>query len=299
MKKLFVYVAIFATVMFSVSCQKNNESAKPDTPSEERLKINLSMSVDTKVTDTYYETGDQVGIYVVKYNGSNPGTLASSGNAYDNVRHTLDGTWKSDVEMYWGDRTTPADFYCYHPYGSPSDVNSYSFSVKKDQSLIANYKASDFAWGKASGIAPTEELIMIGTKHLMSSVVITVTPGSGFTEESLAASDVSVGIRNVLASSLVNLSDGSISATGQPAEIIPYSEEDTYKALVVPQTVADGTALVVVTVNGVEYTLKKGVTFTSGKQYRLTVSVNKTSSGVNVGIDGWETDDIDYGGSAE
>ena len=66
-----------------------------------------------------------------------------------------------------------------------------------------------------------------------------------------------------------------------------------------PQTVADGTDLITVTVDGVDYTHSSGITFVANKQHKFTVTVNKTGGGINIGIGGWETDDEDNGGSAE
>ena len=53
------------------------------------------------------------------------------------------------------------------------------------------------------------------------------------------------------------------------------------------------------TVNGTAYTLKKGFTFVSGKQHTFTVTVNRTVSGINIGIGDWENDGTDNGGDAE
>jgi hypothetical protein len=41
------------------------------------------------------------------------------------------------------------------------------------------------------------------------------------------------------------------------------------------------------------------MTFKANKQHKFTVTLNKVNNGVNVGIGGWETDEEDYGGSAE
>lgn len=294
MKKI-VFIAALAVF---ASCQKVNDVQV--NPVDDNLKINLSVGIQTKVSDTFFDNNDEVGIYVVNNNGSQEGTLADSGNHYDNVKFTYSGSaWTSTNDTYWMDKSTPAVFYCYHPYGTPSNVNAYTFSTKADQSIIANYKASDFVWGKTSPVPPTNELIQIGTNHLMSNAVVYVKPGDGFTAETLAAAEVSVQIRNVKTSSTINLSNGSVAAAGTVGSVTPYDEGDNYRAVIVPQTVADGTSLIVVTVDGTEYTLKKGFTFESGVQHKFTVKVNKTGSGVNVGVGDWETDDEDHGGSAE
>ena len=39
--------------------------------------------------------------------------------------------------------------------------------------------------------------------------------------------------------------------------------------------------------------------FVAGKRHTFTITVNKTSSGVNVGITDWEDDGVDNGGTAE
>ena len=295
MKKIVFFAAALAAL---VSCHKNDIET-PITPVDENLKINLSMDLATKVTDTAFESGDEVGIYVVNYVDGVAGSLAALGNHYDNVKHTYSTSWTPAEEMYWLDKTTKADFYCYYPYGNPSSVTAYPFAVNADQSTLANYKASDFVWGMASGVSPTSNLVQIATNHVMSNMAIYLEAGDGFTDETFAAANVSVAVRNVKTNATVNLTDGTVTATGSTTEVTPYNEGVYYRAVIVPQTVASGSALIVVTVDGTEYTLKKGFTFAGGKQHKFTVTVNKTGNGINIGIGGWETDDEDNGGSAE
>jgi hypothetical protein len=133
----------------------------------------------------------------------------------------------------------------------------------------------------------------------MSTAVIYLRPGDGFTAEAFQSAEISVRLRNVMCDSYVNLSSGKVTATNDRKEMIPYNEGDRYRAVVVPQTVSEGSELIVVTVNGTEYAFKKGFTFESGKQHKFTINVNKTGSGVNVGVGGWDEDDWDNGGDAE
>ena len=58
----------------------------------------------------------------------------------------------------------------------------------------------------------------------------------------------------------------------------------------------------IVNVDGKDYQLKKADNFTvfeAGKKHQFTVTLSKTSNGVNVNITKWEDDGIDYGGTAE
>jgi hypothetical protein len=129
--------------------------------------------------------------------------------------------------------------------------------------------------------------------------VIYLRPGDGFTAEAFQSAEISVRLRNVMCDSYVNLSSGKVTATNDRKEMVPYHEGDRYRVVVVPQTVPDGSELIVVIVNGTEYAFKKGFTFESGKQHKFTINVNKTGSGVNVGVGGWDEDEWDNGGDAE
>ena len=267
------------------------------------IRINTVMESinDTRATDYAFEAGDRIGIYVVNRKaGGTANTLLSQGNWVDNMRFTYDGTWTPDAPVYWLDDKTHADFYLYYPYtATVGDVTAMPFSVNADQSTEAAYKASDLLIGSAKNIAPTESAVSITARHVLSQMAITLVPGNGFTEESLAAADVSVRINGIKTHATVNLATATVTATGEATTVTPLQEEDgNYKALIVPQSVAQGN-LVTVTVDGRDFNLQKAFTFEGGKRHRFTVVLDKTSNGINVTIDQWEDDGIDHGGTAE
>ena len=289
MKKFFTLMAAVAAM---ISCSDNVENV-PTTPETEKLPISISTTL-TRATDLAYETGDKVGIFVV----NEPNALATSDNHVDNMGFTYSTTWTPDTPIYWLDHTTKADFYCYYPYAEGVSTTAHTFATKADQSSLVNYKASEFLWGKVAGIAPTEEAVNITTNHTFSNALVILKPGDGFTEASLAAATKSVKICGIKTGATINLVNGAATATGNATEVTPYLENGQYRALIVPQTTTEG-ALIVVTVDGVDYTLTRSMTFKANKQHKFTVTLNKVSNGVNVGIGGWETDEEDYGGSAE
>ena len=248
------------------------------------MKVNLGFAV-TKMTDTAFEYGDEAGVFM--------------DGLYDNVKMSFGGSWTAAQTMYWPDKETLQDFYAYAPYTAGATISSLTFQTKSDQSALANYKASDLVWGELKQVAPTEDLLNISTSHILSNILIRVAPGDGFTAESLAASTISVQVMNLKTSASVNLRSGSVAATGDPASVKPYYNGEYWRAVIVPQTVVDGSQLIVVTVDGVPYTLKRGFTFLSGKRHTFTVTVKRTTSGINIGIGDWDDDGEDYGGEAE
>ena len=274
-------------------------------PPARRIPISLSCTLEgsaaTRATDTSFEAGDKIGLYVV--NRKPDGTAApllSTGNHVDNMRFTYNGSWTPDSPIYWLDDTTKADFYLYYPYASDIDnVEAYAFSVAADQGTEKGYKASDFLWGTRTGVAPTEQAVSISAGHLMSCARIRVEPGNGFTAESLAEAEVSVRLNGVKTASTINLAQGKATATGEEGSLTPCPGDDGYRALLPPQTVDERDNLVTVTVDGRDFNLKGGLTFRSGTRHTITVTVSKTSNGINVDISPWEDDGEDYGGTAE
>lgn len=268
----------------------------------------------TRVNDNGFCDGDAMGVYIVDYQGNTPGTLQNNGNRGNNVKHTFDEAaykWNSAYDVYWKDEHTHIDIYGYYPFGAPEDVNAYPFEVQKDQSTtttnneMGGYEASDFLWGKAADVAPTEKVIRLPMRHRMSSPRITLAEGEGFADGEWAGLEKQVLVRNVKRNALINLADGSITATGevQQTGTIPYVKDNVFRAIVVPQTVSANTVLFTITVDGVVYNFSKPEDFTyvSGKMHNFTIQVNKkeptgefTFTLVGESITAWENDDVSH-----
>ena len=127
MKKLFALVAT-ASLMFSCSQEV--------TPDLEKLPINISVGQQTRANDSTYESGDEVGIYVVNYVGSTAGSLSTTGNQVDNMHFTYsNNAWAPDETIYWKDKTTAADFYAYYPYSESPNISEPSLNLHSLQLL--------------------------------------------------------------------------------------------------------------------------------------------------------------------
>ncbi len=300
MKKLFFAIALLGGIMLFTGCKDSPVAPiEPDGPDKnpELIPINIAMSVWTKVTDSAFETGDAVGVYVSNYDGDSPSALLVSGNHADNVCFTYNTTWSTDTPIYWKDKSTKADFYCYYPYsGYVSSIEAYPVSVRENQSEESEYKASDFLWGMKAGVDPTPYAVEMTVYHVMSNILIYLKPGDGYKDEELATAEITIcGLQT---EATVNLSTGVATPVGDAKDMTPKAEEGYYRALVVPQSVTD-VDLVKIKIGDNEYTLKQSVTFESNKQHSCTITVNKTGEGINIGIGGWVEDENDYGGEVE
>lgn len=302
------FLSSLATAMATCSiivglnaCSSNDTPAVPDKPVATdplQIKINAT-ATETRVSDSSFDQGDKVGIYVVNYNGNTPGTLKSTGNHVDNMLFTFNGSWDSATPIYWKDNETHADFYLYYPYrANIASVNAIPFEVKSDQSNEQNYKSSELLTGSSKNVAPTENAVNINARHLMSQINIILEAGDGFKEEDLTSDNISVRINDVCTHCTLNLATGATTPTDLPTTVTPGMKNNVYRALLPPQTVAE-TNLITVTADGRDFNLRKAFTFESGKVHKFTVRFNKTSNGVNVGITPWENDGTDNGGIAE
>lgn len=300
MKTKFLPAAVAFASICLTGCSSGEDVPTPTPePTSTKLEIKISPSIaSTKATDFGFETGDKIGLYVVNYSGSTPGTLNVTGNYVDNMRFTYSGTWTPDSQIFWKDKDTHADFYLYYPYRQIADATAVAIETPANQSSEANYKGADFMIGKTTNVTPSASAVGIAANHLLSRVNITVAAGNGFTAESLAKSEISVKINDVYTNATVNLATSNMTLKGDKNSVVPYKSGTSYKAIVIPQTVGEGN-LITVAIDGQEYNYKKDFTFVANTEHNFTITVNKTSNGINVNINPWDNDGTDHGGVAE
>ena len=286
-------------------------------------RIQLSGDIDqlavTRVNDNGFCNGDVMGVYIVDYEGNNPGTLKVSGNRGDNVRHTFDEPnykWSSAYDLYWKDKHTHIDVYGYYPFANPESIEDYQFEVQKDQSTttaegeMGGYEASDFLWGKVPDVAPTTSVIRLPLAHRMSNARVTLIQGSGFADGEWANTKKIVLTANVARKASINLSTGEIKAAGsaESTMTIPSRVNDEWRTIVVPQTVAAGTTLFSITIGGVPYKFVKNeaLTYVAGKMMNFGIKVDKQAGSgaykltlVSESITPWENDLVSHDATAK
>lgn len=316
------------SAMLFAGCMTDVEVGVPqqEIATDGLIAINISSSIDqvstTRVNDNGFCDGDAIGIYVVNYEDGESGALQQSGNQVDNVKYVYDepnNNWIADKDVYYRDNYTPVDIIGYYPYAKPSSVTAYPFEVSKDQSTVAangalgGYEASDFLWAKAANITPTASRVNLKFQHCMSGVQVTLVEGSGWSDGEWDRVEKAVLVVNTKRKSTIDLATGAITAVGDvlATGIVPYSGDDNYRAVVVPQSVTAGTALLSLTVDGIPYGYKYKVDgaysdfeYLSGKLHKFSVKVSKKSQGnvefeeLGMSITAWENDNTSHDAQA-
>ena len=316
---LLYMVAVVAYVLTGCSDDLFNGDYSQHDSNRIQLTGDIDQLAVTRVNDNGFCNGDVMGVYIVDYEGNNPGTLKVSGNRGDNVRHTFDEPnykWNSAYDLFWKDKHTHIDVYGYYPYANPESIEDYQFEVQKDQSTatedgeMGGYEASDFLWGKVSDVAPTTSIIRLPLAHRMSNARVTLIQGSGFADGEWAKTKKIVLTANVARKASINLSTGEIKTVGSVENnmTIPSRTNDEWRTIVVPQTVAAGRTLFSITIGGVPYkfTKNEALTYVSGKMMNFGIKVDKqTGSGaykltlVSESITPWENDLVSHDATAK
>jgi hypothetical protein len=243
----------------------------------------------TRATDNGFQEDDAVGLFIVDYNSDGgPGELQAKGNRADNVKFDFDGTkWTANYQLYWANKSTPADFYGYYPFNaSLQNPTAHEFSLYENQDARvggkSNYEQSDLLWAKAEKVQPTSDCIQLRYRHLMAGITIQLQMGSGFEETEWAQLEKTVLVDNVVTQSVANLQTGDVTVKAGAAVklVTPLVYNNGWRAVVIPQTIPAGKRVLNITVDGQNYGLVKGsdVQLIGGKMHNFTVMVNKSTA---------------------
>ena len=315
-KHIFPAAAIAALTLSSCSQELFNAPGQEETDDSGRIRLagEINQVATTRVNDDGFADGDVMGVYIVDYEGTQPGTLLSKGNRGDNVRHTFDEAayrWDSAYDLFWKDKHTRIDVYGYYPFAAPDDINAYEFTVRTDQNgestdgSMGGYEASDFLWGKVEGVEPTTNVIRLPLTHRMANARVTLTEGSGFADGEWTDLEKQVLVANTIQTATIDMSTGMVTATDNVGtqSIIPSRRGDEWRAIVVPQSVPGGTTMFSLTIGGMPYKFSRSDDFTylPGKMSNFTIRVDKKEATgdyaltlVSESITAWETDMVSH-----
>lgn len=275
MKKSLTF--IFAAALL-VSCQQEENEAT--TPANSRITIS---PIITRATEVNFETGDKIGV-----------TITQNGDFVyaENKQMTYnDGVFAGDL-LWYPEGNDKSQIVAYYPYKEGN--TPASFTVETDQT--SGYGASDFMAAKKSDVLPTTNVISMNFKHMFTKLVINVTKEVEANISSIALKG-SIPTATLDLSALTVTADANASATSIVAQAVKANE--TYRAIIVPQTVA--LTLEVATSDGKTLSQKlTSTTLAQGGQYSVNIRVLPDDIEVKLSgdIENW-TDEGEIGADNE
>lgn len=250
----------------------------------------------TKATETAFETGDKIGVYIAAYDGAKPLALQLGGNYKNNNPVTYDGAkWTADPVIYWDEAIAKYDVYAYYPFTEPSSVDEMPFSVAIDQrkaetdKSLSAYESSDFLYATAKGVtsADNDGNVDLLFKHKMSKFTVKLTKGSEY-EGDLPAT-ATVYIHSTVTDALIDLSTGDVIknpyATAKTI-IAKQIDESTHTAIIVPQMLTNKKPLVEIIFKDVSYMVESKFNFKTGTHHILNITINNNPDKVKIEIGG-------------
>lgn len=278
--------AALATLLAACS----NDSDVFNTPDYADTPIGLNVNVSPMATRAGYEQGalteGSFGLYL-----TTEGTNSDERYNCTNREVKYDNGWTiQGGQLLWKSNDATVTYYAYLPYtGTVGDAASYAFTVQTDQSTEDNVKASDLLWTGQQTATPGTALD-ITFKHALSKLNVTLTKG---TELENGLTFTSVTLSNCATATTVNLTDGTVCTatnSGQTITLYAATENKQYECILVPQTFAQSLKVEITGNNGKVYTFtsNKDLTFASGEQYtlNLTVGRNKVTTGT-ISAESW------------
>lgn len=336
------YLILATSALLLAACSSDSTENVSEVSAPVPIQLGTSMEVNTRSTSqtlqaTELEVGTTVGVYIY-HNGT--ATSATTSYGYKNLAYTAgNGTGDltlvtaSDQPFFPQDKTKTIDIYAFAPrtgvYTSTAELSTLTaenaFTTTADQTTDANYRASDFVWGKAAAVTyatASTSSITIPLKHKLSKVNINIAPGTGMTLTQLA--HARIALNGVILNGTVNFTTGAVTTSGTTTSSVILTSSAstsvtttftsgttnytacTSSAVIIPQTIAASNSFITVELwNGTAYTTAYNVkttaatTFDAEKVYTYNIIVNSQGLTLTTTIADWTSAGSAVNGTAE
>lgn len=246
----------------------------------------------TRATETAFEAGDTIGVYISGYEDGKPVPLQLGGNFKNNNPVIFDGhSWTSDPVIYWDEGLY--DVFAYYPFLRPESVDKMDFSVRANQNeegdgkAPAGYAASDFLYASAKGLTRDGGAVRLAFKHLMSCLRVNLVKGEDFKGD--IPDDVTVYVHNTVRRAVIDLSSGDVvkNPRASAGSIIARKDNDvSYSAIIVPQMIESKMPLIEIVCCGVSYLIESRFTFKTGVRHTFNVTLSGNPDKIKIEIGG-------------
>lgn len=280
-------VAMFGTGF--IACSSENEEILPPSGNRMPLEFNFTHPSKTRATETAFEKGDKVGLFVSQTDKP----LEISGNAVNNELFTFDGSaWNGSHSLFWDKGNYNA--YAYFPYSQEiSSISDFPFSVKSRQDVkdeisgLGGYEASDFLFASSLDIEASEKPVEMQFKHIMSKLTIRLIKGEDF--EGDLPEKATVYLHNTVTSATIDLAAGIATKDVKGSRntiTAKQTASNTYTAITIPQRLENRVPLIEVVMNGVSFLYESKFLFKPGINHLVNLVVDKNPEQVKIEIGG-------------
>ena len=288
-------ISLISVVIISVGLNSCSEDVitldNENHEGKSAMEFTFSHPSQSRATETSFENGDAVGLFVSE--ASRP--LEIAGNTVNNAKLTFDGTaWRSTKTLYWDEGQYNA--YAYYPYlGNITSITDLPFEVQTDQrdkaAGLSGYEASDFLFASAENISASANPVNLQFRHIMSKITVRLIKGEDF--EGDIPENATVYIHNTVTQSSIDMAAGvatkALRGTSKTITAI-QAGPTSYSAIVIPQRLENRVPLVEVIMNGVSFLYESKFLFKPGIHHIVNLVVDKNPEQIKIEIGGEITD---------
>ena len=289
------YIAMISFALIAIGCENIDNIPVVE---DGVMQINVLHPSATRATETAFESGDKIGLYATEYNGDVASPLQISGNWANNVATTYNGvTWTPVKKIFWSENKM--DVYGYYPYMTPTSIDEHLWSVQLDQSTpetedaLSGYEASDFLWGKATGVSQTDGNVQLEFKHRCSKLVVKLVKGKDYS--GVLPTESELYIHSTVPTATIDFTNGAVTKYiyGDMETIKARRVDDeTFEAIIIPQRMETRRPFLEYIANGVSYLYESTFVFKAGKQHTLELTINSNPDQIEIEVGGnvgdWE-----------
>ncbi len=283
--KSLASVLFLASVLASCT-DGQNEPISTEANGKTEMKFTLSHPSQTRATDTAFEKGDAVGLYVAE--AASP--LEIAGNTVNNELLTFSGSaWNATRKLYWDKGVY--NVYAYYPrLDQVTSTTDLPVQVSTDQTG-AGYEASDFLHASALGVQAAADPVSLKFRHLMSKLTVRLIKGEDY--EGDIPTDAVVYVHNTVADATVDLAAGVATRDPRGSRATLKARRNgqaNYSAIVVPQRLDNRVPLIEVVANGVSFLYESKFQFKPGMHHIVSLVMDRNPEQVKIEIGGEITD---------
>ncbi len=306
MKKTILAAAAMLTL---ASCAKENSTTElidPNAP----VAATFTSAAITRVSDSAWEAGNQIGITMVKTTTTN--TLATG--SYENVPYTVDaagtsGTFSADDEIIYFpvDGTEVVDFIAYYPYTADSKVDAdknIAISVADQE-----YAHIDVVAAKAVGKTKSSGTVVFANdeneqtyeafSHQLSKLTMTIVAGDGVGSLDGLVTTIkgqkTTAKFNIYSFGIGNESDVDDITAITTTKTAGVTSTTVSEAILLPTEKVSGSTIEFKTTDGNVYILDtSNIAFAKGAENKYEITLMRTGAKITSStINNWGTGDID------
>ena len=283
------YIAMISFALIAIGCENSDNIPVVE---DGVMQINVLHPSATRATETAFESGDKIGLYATEYNGDVASPLQISGNWANNVATTYNGvTWTPVKKIFWSENKM--DVYGYYPYMTPTSIDEHLWSVQLDQSTpktadaLSGYEASDFLWGKATGVSQTDGNVQLEFKHRCSKLVVKLVKGKDYS--GVLPTESELYIHSTVPTATIDFTNGAVTKYiyGDMETIKARRVDDeTFEAIIIPQRMETRRPFLEYIANGVSYLYESTFVFKAGKLHTLELTINSNPDQIEIEVGG-------------